>query len=79
MASSDIYAARNTYSRGYWLVHIVVLPIGLQIPSSSLDTFSRSSIGGPVIHPIAECEHPLMCLLGLSLVSQETAIFLFNL
>jgi hypothetical protein len=27
-----------------------------------------------VIHPIADCEHPLMCLLGPSLVSQETAI-----
>jgi hypothetical protein len=26
-----------------------------------------------VIHPIAECEHPLMCLLGPGLVSQETA------
>jgi hypothetical protein len=27
-----------------------------------------------VIHPIGDCEHPLMCLLGPSLVSQETAI-----
>jgi hypothetical protein len=27
-----------------------------------------------VIHPIADCEHPLMCLLGPSIVSQETAI-----
>jgi hypothetical protein len=27
-----------------------------------------------VIHPIADCEHPLMCLLGPGLVSQETAI-----
>ena len=25
-------------------------------------------------HPIADCEHPLMCLLGSGLVSQETAI-----
>jgi hypothetical protein len=33
-------------------------------PFSSLGTFSSSSIGGPVIHPIADCEHPLMCLLG---------------
>jgi hypothetical protein len=41
---------------------------------SSLDTFSSSSIGGSVIHPIADCEDPLMCLLGPSLVSQETAI-----
>jgi hypothetical protein len=27
-----------------------------------------------VIHPIADCEHPLLCLLGPGLVSQETAI-----
>jgi hypothetical protein len=27
-----------------------------------------------VIHPIADCEYPLMCLLGPGLVSQETAI-----
>jgi hypothetical protein len=27
-----------------------------------------------VIHPIADCEDPLMCLLGPCLVSQETAI-----
>jgi hypothetical protein len=33
-------------------------------PFSSLDTFSSSCIGGPVIHPIADCEHPLLCLLG---------------
>jgi hypothetical protein len=43
-------------------------------PFSSLDIFSSSSIGGPVIHPIADCEHPLLCLLGPSIVSQETAI-----
>jgi hypothetical protein len=28
--SSDTYAARDTSSVGYWLVHIVVPPIGLQ-------------------------------------------------
>jgi hypothetical protein len=27
-----------------------------------------------VIHPIADCEHPLLCLLGRGIVSQETAI-----
>ena len=27
-----------------------------------------------MIHPIADCEHPLLCLLGPNLVSQETAI-----
>ena len=43
-------------------------------PFSSLGTFSSSSIGGPVIHPIADCEDPLMCLLSPGLVSQETSI-----
>jgi hypothetical protein len=26
-----------------------------------------------VIHPLADCEHPLLCLLGPGIVSQETA------
>jgi hypothetical protein len=30
--SSDTYAAKDMSSRGYWLVHIVDSPIGLQIP-----------------------------------------------
>ena len=36
-------------------------------PFSSLGTFSSSSIGGPVFHPIDDCEHPLLCLLGTSI------------
>jgi hypothetical protein len=43
-------------------------------PLSSLGTFSSSSIGGTVFHPIDDCEHPLLCLLGPGIVSQETAI-----
>jgi hypothetical protein len=43
-------------------------------PFSSLGTFSSSSIGGPVIHPIADSEHLLLCLPGPGIVSQETAI-----
>ena len=27
-----------------------------------------------MIHPIADCEHPLMCLLGPGIVSLDTAI-----
>ena len=27
-----------------------------------------------MIHPIADCEHPLLCLLGPSIVSQETTL-----
>ena len=41
---------------------------------SSLGTFSSSSIGDPVFHPIADCEHPLLCLPGTGIASQETAI-----
>ena len=43
-------------------------------PFSSLGTFSSSSIGSPVIQPIADCEHPLLCLLGPGIISQVTAI-----
>jgi hypothetical protein len=27
-----------------------------------------------VLHPIADCEHPLLCLPGTGITSQETAI-----
>jgi hypothetical protein len=77
LGSSDTYAARDRSSRGYWLVHIVVPRIGLQIPPVPWVLSLASPLevgGGAVIHPIADCEHPLMCLLGLGIVSQETAI-----
>jgi hypothetical protein len=41
---------------------------------SSLGTFSNSSIGYPVFHPIEYCEHPLMCLPGTGIASYDTAI-----
>jgi hypothetical protein len=66
-----IHMQLESRALGYWLVHNVVPPIGLQIP---LATFSSSSIRGPVIHPIPDCEHPLLCSLGPGIVSQETAI-----
>jgi hypothetical protein len=43
-------------------------------PFSSLGTFSISSIGGPVIHPIDDCEHPLLYLPGTGIASLKTAI-----
>jgi hypothetical protein len=43
-------------------------------PFSSLGIFSSSFIGGPVFHPIADCEHPLLYLPGTAIASQETAI-----
>ena len=41
---------------------------------SSLSTFSSSFIGDPAFHPIDECEHPPLYLLGTVIASQETAI-----
>jgi hypothetical protein len=43
-------------------------------PFSSLGTFSSSSVGGSVFHPIDDCEHPLLYLPGTGIASQETAI-----
>ena len=43
-------------------------------PFRSLGTFSSSSIGGPVFHLIADCEHPLLYLPGTGIASQDTAI-----
>jgi hypothetical protein len=43
-------------------------------PFSSVGTFSSSSIGGPVFHPIADYEHPLLCLSGTGIALQEAAI-----
>jgi hypothetical protein len=43
-------------------------------PFSSLGTFSSSSIGSPVFHPIDDCEYPLLYLPGTGIASQETAI-----
>jgi hypothetical protein len=43
-------------------------------PSRSLGTFSSSSIGGPVFHPVEDCEHLLLYLPGTDIASQETAI-----
>ena len=45
-----------------------------QLAMCSLNVIcSGSSIGSPMIHPLADCEHPLLCLLGPGIVSQETA------
>jgi hypothetical protein len=43
-------------------------------PFISLSTFSSSSFGGPVFHPIDDCEHPLLCLPGIGIASLKTAI-----
>jgi hypothetical protein len=71
--SFDTYAAR-VKSLGVLVSSYCCSTYRVADSFSSLGTFSSSSIGSPVIHPIADCEHPLLCLLGPGLVSQETAI-----
>jgi hypothetical protein len=44
-------------------------------PFISSSTFSSSSTGGPVFHPIDVCEHPLLYLPGTGIASQDTAIW----
>jgi hypothetical protein len=36
--------------------------------------YFNSFIGGPVFHPIDDCENPLLYLPGTGIASQETAI-----
>jgi hypothetical protein len=71
--SFDTYAAR-VKSSGVLVSSYFCSTYRVADPFSSLGIFSSSSIGGPVIHPIADCEHLLLCLLGPCIVSQETAL-----
>ena len=57
----------------YWLIHIVVPPMGLQTPSA-LKSFSNSFIGDRVLSPVDDCKHPLLYLSGTGRASQGTAI-----
>jgi hypothetical protein len=59
---------------GYWLVHIVVPPMGMQTPSVSWVLFLAPSLGDPLLCPMDGCEHPLLYLSGTGRASQETAI-----
>ena len=49
---------------GNWLVHIVVLPMGLENPFSYLGTFSSTYIEDPVLIPMVGCKNPPLCLSG---------------
>ena len=55
---------------GYWLVHINVNPMGLQLPGY----FSGSFIGDLVLHSMDDCEYPLLYLPDTGRALQETAI-----
>jgi hypothetical protein len=72
---SDSYAAKERHKlRGVLVSSYCCSTYRIADPFSSLGTFSSSSSGGPVVHPIADCEHALLCLLGPGIVSQETAL-----
>ena len=49
-------------------------PNGASDPFSSLGTFSSSFIGDFVLHPMDNCEHPLLYLPVIGKVPQETVI-----
>jgi hypothetical protein len=61
--SFDTYAARDKSSR-VLVSSYCCSTYRVSVPFSSLGNFSSSSIGGCVTHPIADCDHPLLCLLG---------------
>jgi hypothetical protein len=61
--SSDTYAARDK-SSGVLVSSYCCSTYRVAVPFSSLGTFSSSSIVDLVIHPLADYEHPLLCLLG---------------
>ena len=71
--SYDTYAAKDKSSR-VLVSSYCCFTYRFAVPFRSLGNFSSSSIGGHVTHPIADCDHPLLCLLGPGIVSQERAI-----
>jgi hypothetical protein len=71
--SSAKYAARDI-SSGVLVSSYCCSSYSIADPFSSLGTFSSSSIGGPVFHPIDDCEHPLLYLSITGIASYETAI-----
>ena len=71
--SFDTYAARDK-SSGVLVSSYCCSTYRVAVPFSSLGNFSSSSIRGRVTHPIADCDHPLLCLLDPGIVSQERAI-----
>jgi hypothetical protein len=68
--SSATYATRDT-ALGVLVSSYCCSPYRVADPFSSLGAFSSSSIGGPVFHPIADCEHPLLCLPGTGIASHK--------
>jgi hypothetical protein len=64
----------QVWGRGYWLINIVNAPYRVADSFSSLGTFSSSFIRSPVLHPIDECQHPILYFPGTGIASQEIVI-----
>jgi hypothetical protein len=75
--SFDAYAARDK-SSGVLVNSYCCSTYRVAVPFSSLGNISSSCTGGRVTHPIADCDHPLLYLLGPGIVSQARAISLFT-
>ena len=58
--SSATYAAREMSSGGAGYSSHFCFTYRVADPFSCLGVFSSVSIGGPVFHPIDDCEHPLL-------------------
>ena len=72
---SATYATRDTARGGGVLVSSYCCSSCMVAdPFSSLGTLSSSFIRGPVLHPIDDCEHPLLYLPGIGIASQERAM-----
>jgi hypothetical protein len=74
MPASATYATRDISSGDVLVSSYCCSSYRVADPYMSLSTFSSSFIGGPVFHPIDDCEHPLLYLPGTGKASQEKAI-----
>jgi hypothetical protein len=61
--SFDTYAAKDKSFR-VLVSSYCCSTYRVAVPYSFLGNFSSSSIRGHVTHPITDCDHPLLCLLG---------------
>ena len=59
---------------GFWLVDIVVLPMGLSWPSAPSVLSPNSSIGDMVFSPMVGCKHPSLYLSGWQSLSGDSYI-----
>jgi hypothetical protein len=74
MPASATYATRDISSGDVLVSSYCCSSYRVADPYMSLSTFSSSFIGGPVFHPIDDCEHPLLYLPGTGIASEEIAI-----